>query len=102
MRKTGSSTLLLRRRAWQGSLSHNTFASRAVKDGFDGDSARLPAWSVLYLGRLDLHGIRLIGLERDTLTRVLLTVAAIGAVLLLRAAITGGIRLVTGQHRNHR
>jgi small-conductance mechanosensitive channel len=57
---------------------------------------------VLYLGCLDLHGIRLIGLERDTLTRVLLTAAAIGAVLLLRATITGGMRLVTGQHRNDR
>jgi small-conductance mechanosensitive channel len=51
---------------------------------------------------MELFGIRLVGVNSETGQKLLLTVAAILAILLLRAATVAIARVTTGRHRNER
>jgi small-conductance mechanosensitive channel len=51
---------------------------------------------------MELLGVRLVGVSQDTLTKLILTIATIAAVLLVRTLLVGIIRLATGSHPGNR
>lgn len=51
---------------------------------------------------MEILGVRLVGMNAETGQKLILTLAFIGGVLLLRAAIVGVAHATTGKHRNER
>lgn len=52
---------------------------------------------------MELNGIRLIGLSAETLTKVILSLAVVGAVVLIRLLVVGAVgALARDKHPNHR
>jgi hypothetical protein len=51
---------------------------------------------------LDFLGIKLIGLNSDAATRLLLTAAFLGVVLVLRLVVLVGVAAITRKHENER
>jgi small-conductance mechanosensitive channel len=51
---------------------------------------------------MEFYGIRLIGFDQQTLRRILLTLAVIGAAALLKAVAVGVVRVLLGRQRNDR
>lgn len=51
---------------------------------------------------MEMFGIKFVGVNAETGQKLILTVAFVLAILLLRAAVVGLVRLATGRHRNER